>query len=740
MAWLAGACGGNTIEFNPSTQPDAGSREDASAQRDATLDGHRDNTPDASIDRRADVKADVKADVTIDINGSGQDALTESSAGDASDDPNDPCYVCRHLPHVRPDMPVECLNGQCYVFPGGCSAGWAHCTTRGEDGCETDLSQTAHCGTCNTRCSALRPFCMPSGNTFPTYQCVYDCTPERHDVCDRKCVDLQTNVTYCGSCNHSCEADFPHGANLCEHGTCKMVGCRAGWGDCTPEAGCETRLDQPDQCGVCGNHACVVAHATPTCVSSGCGMPVCEAGFANCDTTSPDCETPFGASSCWPKYRGTAALGAAPNVPDVATRVAVGPDGAYFVAGNFGRSGDFDPTNGRDVRTPAGPYDAFITKLNADGSYAWTRTFGADGDDFIAAIAVGPDGSIYATGDIEGYVDLDPGPGTDFHGAEGESASFLLKLDASGSFVWAKTLPEQSDDGGGEGRALAVANDGSLYLGGVFGGTVDLDPGPSTFSVSAGRAGFLVKLTARGEFVWGRALGGAACNGEGVASLAVRPDASVWAIEREGDTCSIDATDRDASTDFRFAVVSFGSSGDYRGAWRIHGTFEPPSITAGSDDSMYVAGWFTDVVDFDPGPGKAERVPGYQSNSNDLSSAGFLLKLGTDGAFRWVQVMTGVDIAGVAPQGNAVLVAGRDVSTDENLGGIALLKLSADGTSIYRLLAAAGSLPTVVTGLAVGGGQILIPGYTDGLTDFDPGPGTDIVDRGAIRFVSRYGF
>lgn len=42
-------------------------------------------------------------------------------------------------------------------------------------------------------------------------------------------------------------------------------------------------------------------------------------------------------------------------------------------------------------------------------------------------------------------------------------------------------------------------------------------------------------------------------------------------------------------------------------------------------------------------------------------------------------------------------------------------------------------------GLAIGGGQILISGATDGLTDFDPGPGTDIVDRGAIRFVSRYG-
>ncbi|HEX9297828.1 MAG TPA: hypothetical protein VF881_18435 [Polyangiaceae bacterium] len=37
-------------------------------------------------------------------------------------------------------------------------------------------------------------------------------------------------------------------------------------------------------------------------------------------------------------------------------------------------------------------------------------------------------------------------------------------------------------------------------------------------------------------------------------------------------------------------------------------------------------------------------------------------------------------------------------------------------------------------------GQFLIGGATNGLGDFDPGPGTDIIDRGNVDFVSRYGF
>ena len=38
------------------------------------------------------------------------------------------------------------------------------------------------------------------------------------------------------------------------------------------------------------------------------------------------------------------------------------------------------------------------------------------------------------------------------------------------------------------------------------------------------------------------------------------------------------------------------------------------------------------------------------------------------------------------------------------------------------------------------GGRFVVVGQTDGLADFDPGPGTDIVDRGAVTFASRYSF
>src|SRR5437899_3207768 len=69
-----------------------------------------------------------------------------------------------------------------------------------------------------------------------------------------------------------------------------MGACKAGFGDCTNQAGCETPLDTSTNCGRCGN-ACTFANATSSCDGTKCTTPVCVSGYGNCETCSPDCET-----------------------------------------------------------------------------------------------------------------------------------------------------------------------------------------------------------------------------------------------------------------------------------------------------------------------------------------------------------------------------------------------------------------------------------------------------------------
>ena len=65
-------------------------------------------------------------------------------------------------------------------------------------------------------------------------------------------------------------------------------------------------------------------------------------------------------------------------------------------------------------------------------------------------MAVDAQGNVHATGGYGGRVDFDPGPGTAYltsvAGAGGDV--FVLKLDAGGNFLWARSMGGPSPDTG----------------------------------------------------------------------------------------------------------------------------------------------------------------------------------------------------------------------------------------------------------------------------------------------------
>ncbi len=75
------------------------------------------------------------------------------------------CGTCGHdCTTLHVTTTPSCSAGQC-TFPAlTCAAGWAHCSSNAGDGCEADLSQTAHCGSC-TACVGS-PFCSLSAGVY----------------------------------------------------------------------------------------------------------------------------------------------------------------------------------------------------------------------------------------------------------------------------------------------------------------------------------------------------------------------------------------------------------------------------------------------------------------------------------------------------------------------------------------------------------------------------------------------
>lgn len=133
----------------------------------------------------------------------------------------------------------------------------------------------------------------------------------------------------------------------------------------------------------------------------------------------------------------------------------------------------------------------------------WAKAMGGVNMDRGYSIAIDGYGNVYTTGNLEGTVDFDPGPGKFNLTSAGNKDIFISKLDPSGNFLWAISMGGLSWD---EGLAIELDASGNVYTTGSFSGTVDFDPGIGIFNLTSGGL-FISKLDNLGNFIWAKGLG-----------------------------------------------------------------------------------------------------------------------------------------------------------------------------------------------------------------------------------------
>ncbi len=202
---------------------------------------------------------------------------------------------------------------------------------------------------------------------------------------------------------------------------------------------------------------------------------------------------------------------------ETSTGIAIDGLGDVYTTGQFSGMADFDPGANLFFLTSAGDSDAFVSKIDSAGDFAWAKAVGGAGYDRGFSIAIDGLGDVLTTGQFSDTADFDPGAGTFNLTGIGFTDVFFSKLDSAGNFVGARAI-------GGAGsefpNGMALDGAGNVYTTGSFEGTVDFDPGNNTFHLtSAGSAdSFVSKLDNAGNFVWAKKLGGTSFErGNGIA-------------------------------------------------------------------------------------------------------------------------------------------------------------------------------------------------------------------------------
>jgi hypothetical protein len=157
---------------------------------------------------------------------------------------------------------------------------------------------------------------------------------------------------------------------------------------------------------------------------------------------------------------------------------------------NFGH--DFGTT---DIKTSVAQEDIFISKINANGTYGWTKIMGGANHDIGFAIAADSSGNVYVTGSFDGTVNFGHDFGTtDIKTSAGYDDIYVTKINANGSYGWTKVMGGTLSDGG---HAITTDSSGDVCVTGYFSGSVNfgLDFGATDVKTSSGLYDiFIVKL------------------------------------------------------------------------------------------------------------------------------------------------------------------------------------------------------------------------------------------------------
>ena len=314
------------------------------------------------------------------------------------------------------------------------------------------------------------------------------------------------------------------------------------------------------------------------------------------------------------------------------SKITVDQDENVYMVGNFRHAVDFDPGSDTLILDSGPNDDIYILKLNILGEFEWVKHLNSHTYNAyyfpIFGTAITQDNDLLIAGTFIDTLDFDPGPSV--HNLYGSPAgsSYILKLSASGDFIWVKQIGEEGQSI--HAYDLILDQDDNIVISGLYRDTVNLDTGSGTFELySEGfMSTYVLKLNASGEYIWVKdvQMGGSSFAASHQLTSdqfrniyvtctfdSLQVDSILFQLSDSNDYQNVFTMKLDASGDLKWGVSYGGSSFDIC-----------KDIAVNDLGEVYTSGYFHLTADFDPDTSVYELsvVTGVGASAN-----GFIQKL-----------------------------------------------------------------------------------------------------------------
>ncbi len=411
---------------------------------------------------------------------------------------------------------------------------------------------------------------------------------------------------------------------------------------------------------------------------------------------------------------------------DLGDATAVDAAGNVYLAGSFQNTINL----GGLTYTSAGGLDVYVAKFDPTGTHLWSTAGGGSDDEYVEDMVVDSLGNVIVVGSMAS-VDATFGGGTLV--SAGSNDAFIVKYNVFGLHSWSKNYGDTLAD---RATSVDVDDNRNILLGGTFLNTVDFGRGPLTSNGSSDI--FVVILDPAGNEFGSIHYGGTSTESD--CQVAFDSVGNLVVAGSFRDVADFGTGPLTSAGEYDIFLAKY-QAGTATPLWsqRSGGPeFDSPSdIATGALGSIFVTGFFNDVVNFGGG-----------GLASEGAADAFVAAYAAGGAHVWSRAMGSRDedaALGIDVVGDRVVVAGY-FSDDADFGPFALTSAGYIDTFVMefgffgvekQVLGGGGLGLDLAYDVAIGDDGVFLAGTFDGPSTFDPRTLNGL--GGLDAFLLRYG-